>query len=105
VLCINAFDKKICLTFNSYLDTFWEVYVHVEPIQINCKCGDHIKNVTIVLFLYWKIKKSIILLPHLTEQQGLIGLQIFQNLTTLDLWDEGSFTFVFWVHQLKVVSQ
>ncbi len=104
MLCINAFDKKICLAFNSYLDTFLKVYVHVEPIQINGKCSDHIKNVAIVLFLYWKIKKSIILLP-LTEQQGLIGLQRFQNSTTLDLWDEGSFTFVFWVHQLKVVSQ
>jgi len=64
-----------------------------------------LKVLLLPLFLYWKIKKSIILLPHLSENQGLIGLQRFQNSTTLDLWDEGSSTFVLCVHQLRVVSQ
>jgi hypothetical protein len=22
-------------------ESFWKVYAHVEPIQINCKCGNH----------------------------------------------------------------
>jgi hypothetical protein len=54
MLCINGFDKKICLAFSSYLDTFWKVYVHVELIQINCKCDNQNKNVTIAFVLVLK---------------------------------------------------
>ncbi len=41
VLCIDGFDKKYVQLLAQDLDTFWKVYAHVEPIQINCKCGNH----------------------------------------------------------------
>ncbi len=55
---IMALTKKKYLAFSSYLDTFWKVYVHVEPIQINCKCNNHNKNVNITFcFGIEKFKK------------------------------------------------
>jgi len=51
---LMALTKKICLAFNSYLDTFSKVYVHVQPIQINCKCDDHIKSVAIAFVFVLK---------------------------------------------------